>query len=169
MHSKRCLAAAIIAAVENLRDTEGMTDMDFRMEVQANRQVEWADSYLNDGTMTCSCGEYDVRRLFDVAMLHGARAAQDEAEEMLKANTLTPDNYMRLARRLREQNRNAEPDTRPLPEDISGHAVWGPFNHDDGRRCYYHARLGVWAYDDHNECLRPGHPHANTLMQRRQS
>jgi hypothetical protein len=107
MHSKRCLAASIIAAVENLRDAEGVDDFEFRIEVQKNTPLEWADSYLSDATMPCSCGEYDVRRLFDMFDRDPA-AAQEEASEMLKAGTLTPDNYTRLARRIALNDRDAE-------------------------------------------------------------
>jgi hypothetical protein len=107
MHSKRCLAASIIAAVENLRDAEGVDDFSFRIDVQNNVPLTWADGYLNDGTMTCSCGEYDVRRLFDMFDRDPA-AAQEEASEMLKAGTLTPDNYTRLARRIALNDRDAE-------------------------------------------------------------
>lgn len=114
MHSKRCLAASIIAAVENLRDMEFQTDHDFRIEVQKNTPLEWADSYLNDGTMTCTCGEYDVLRLFDMVQTHGIDSAQYEASEMLKEGTLSPDNYMRLARRVRLNDREGG---RPLYRD----------------------------------------------------
>lgn len=108
MHSKRCLAASIIAAVENIRDREDGTDHSFRIAVQNNEMLTEADSYLKDGTMTCTCGEYDVVRLFDMAVQHSVAEAQYEANEMLKEGTLSPDNYMRLARRLRRNNRDAE-------------------------------------------------------------
>jgi hypothetical protein len=62
LHTKACLSAAIICAVQNARDEEGMTDFDFRILVQENRPLEWADEYLSTGTATCLCPveeEYD--------------------------------------------------------------------------------------------------------------
>lgn len=48
MHTKECLAYAIICAVENLRDEEGMTDLDFRLRIQDNTALTDADGYLED-------------------------------------------------------------------------------------------------------------------------
>lgn len=56
LHTKKCLAHAVICAVENLRDTNG-TDLEFRVHLQDNLPLEWADSYLSDGTVTCLCPE----------------------------------------------------------------------------------------------------------------
>jgi hypothetical protein len=55
MHDKRCLAAAIIAAVENMRDAEG-SDVDFRIAVQNNYMLQEADAYLHDHVADCICG-----------------------------------------------------------------------------------------------------------------
>ena len=55
MHTKRCLAGAVIAAVENLRDQDGMTHFDFRIAVQDNAMLSEADGYLRDGLFTCIC------------------------------------------------------------------------------------------------------------------
>lgn len=55
LHDKRCLANAIINAVENLRDTEGFSDLNFRLSVQTNEALEMADEYLRDGMVTCIC------------------------------------------------------------------------------------------------------------------
>lgn len=55
LHEKRCLAAALIAAIENLRDNEAFTDLGFRLQMQDNHGLTEADDYLNSGTVTCIC------------------------------------------------------------------------------------------------------------------
>lgn len=57
LHEKRCLAAAMIAAVENLRDVGAsiMNDHGFRIAMQEGYALRDADSYLNEGIMTCTC------------------------------------------------------------------------------------------------------------------
>lgn len=55
LHSKKCLATAILCAVENWRDAEGMTDHEFRLMAQDNDFLHTADEYLNTGTCTCTC------------------------------------------------------------------------------------------------------------------
>jgi hypothetical protein len=55
MHAKECLAEAMIAAIQNLRDSNTCSDFDFRLYVQDNLPLEWADEYLADGTKTCIC------------------------------------------------------------------------------------------------------------------
>ena len=57
MHTRRCLAGALIAAVENLRDTQGLRDFDFRIAVQNNEPLEMADEYLKTGLFTCICND----------------------------------------------------------------------------------------------------------------
>jgi hypothetical protein len=68
MHTKRCLARAVISAVENFRDNEDFTDGDFQDFVTRGSDVTldptryaqetpygWAVGYLSDGTATCRC------------------------------------------------------------------------------------------------------------------
>ena len=55
MHTKRCLAAAMICAIENERDYDLTRDLDFRIAMQDNHALTLADSYLLDGTKTCEC------------------------------------------------------------------------------------------------------------------
>lgn len=64
LHHPRCLAKAVIAAVENLRDShlDAKADathlaLDFRVALQENMPLEWADGYLLDGTTECVCPE----------------------------------------------------------------------------------------------------------------
>lgn len=54
-HTKRCLANALICAVENIRDDEGQSDTDFRLAAQDNIFLREADGYLADGIATCLC------------------------------------------------------------------------------------------------------------------
>lgn len=64
-HSARCLAAAMIAAIENMRDRvaedtksdagDDRTVTAFRLLAQDNAPLTWADEYLASNTMTCTC------------------------------------------------------------------------------------------------------------------
>jgi hypothetical protein len=53
LHQKRCLAAAVIAAIENLRDASP-SDHGFVIDMQDN-PLHIGAGYLLDGTMTCTC------------------------------------------------------------------------------------------------------------------
>jgi hypothetical protein len=55
LHSVRCLSSALISAIENFRDTDHMTDLEFRLHAQDGTFVHCADEYLNSGTATCIC------------------------------------------------------------------------------------------------------------------
>ena len=58
LHDKACLAHALICAIENMRDDDSRgvnLDLAFRMDVQANLPLTWADEYLTSGTTTCLC------------------------------------------------------------------------------------------------------------------
>lgn len=54
LHSKECLASAIISAVQNFRD-DLSTAHDFRLNAQGNDFLHAADEYLTSGTQTCIC------------------------------------------------------------------------------------------------------------------
>lgn len=64
-HSARCLAAAMIAAIENMRDRvaedakadagDDRTVTPFRLLAQDNAPLTWADEYLVSNTTTCIC------------------------------------------------------------------------------------------------------------------
>jgi len=70
MHSKRCLASALISAVENLRDAERMTDHQFRMNAQEGSFLAMADDYLADGLSDCLCHSWDLATSDD-GLAHG--------------------------------------------------------------------------------------------------
>lgn len=56
MHTKRCLAQAIISATENWRDAEGINDHDFAVAAQDNQFVLEGHEYLAEGYCDCTCG-----------------------------------------------------------------------------------------------------------------
>ena len=62
MHSKYCLARAMISAIENARDIAGFSDYDFRLEAQDNF-LHVADDYLDTGTVICICPESRLPKL----------------------------------------------------------------------------------------------------------
>jgi hypothetical protein len=73
LHDKRCLAAALISAIENMRDA--MPDQDFRLAVQDGRVLVEADDYLLSELQTCSCDDAAARHAFVL------RACEDFAAE----------------------------------------------------------------------------------------
>lgn len=56
LHTRECLAHAIINAVENIRDS-APSDLDFRVSMQDGDALTVADDYLASGTVTCKCDE----------------------------------------------------------------------------------------------------------------
>lgn len=56
LHERRCLARALICAVENLRDDYSRgSDLGFRVDLQDNYPLVVADEYLRDGLLDCTC------------------------------------------------------------------------------------------------------------------
>lgn len=53
-HDVACQANALITAIEDTRDLEGMNPYWFRGEAQMNFQ-HLADEYLNSGSVQCLC------------------------------------------------------------------------------------------------------------------
>jgi len=62
LHEKRCLAEAMISAIQNARDTEDefFTAHDFRTWAQENAVLQQADEYLNTGLQDCRCDKSHV-------------------------------------------------------------------------------------------------------------
>ena len=60
LHSQKCLAAALICAVENMRDEEGQTAHDFRLRMQDGEALTQADEYLSTGLASCLCHSWDI-------------------------------------------------------------------------------------------------------------
>lgn len=65
-HDKRCLAAALISAIENMRDA-AESSYDFRLDVQSNTMLSEADEYLIGGLQTCSCNDAAARHAYIVS------------------------------------------------------------------------------------------------------
>ena len=70
-HEAKCLAHAMICAIENARDAiiddakrMNVSDVsDFRSFAQSNEALSWAEGYLADGTCTCICEDQNVKRI----------------------------------------------------------------------------------------------------------
>lgn len=56
LHTKQCLAGAMISAIENLRDEPLMTDLFFRHYIQDGGPLDLADTYLQTMPEICKCG-----------------------------------------------------------------------------------------------------------------
>lgn len=95
-HTKECLAASVIAAIQNLRDMEGVTDFDFRIMMQDNKMLTEADGYLSDGTMTCTCGAFEVKHCMEIYNREGVARAQALATAYLQDRRMEPSAYMWL-------------------------------------------------------------------------
>lgn len=54
-HTHQCLASAMISAIQNWRDSDGMTDHEFRLMAQDGDFLSTADEYLNSGLSDCLC------------------------------------------------------------------------------------------------------------------
>lgn len=53
-HDRKCMAEALISAVQNFRDQE-QTDLDFHLMVQNGGLVQEAYEYLRIGLQDCIC------------------------------------------------------------------------------------------------------------------
>lgn len=60
LHSQRCLAHALICAVENIRDERGQSAHDFRLRMQDGEALTQADDYLATGLVDCQCHSWDI-------------------------------------------------------------------------------------------------------------
>lgn len=102
-HDKHCVAAAVIAAVENLRDSEGMTVEEFAAAVTDGTPARWAESYLADGTKSCECVVDPVASADPAYWPCGyCGAARGEACQSLTGRATRPhDDRLRSVRRWR--------------------------------------------------------------------
>lgn len=93
-HSKRCLASAIICAVENERDNEENTDVTFR---QADF-LAIGQGYLADGIATCQCHVGAIAAVQERYEVYGAQEATDLAASYLNCGYLSVSQYMDLVK-----------------------------------------------------------------------
>jgi hypothetical protein len=115
MHSKRCLAEAIISAVQNIRDNQSIDDLAFRLAAQANEFLPEADDYLNTGLQTCTCGAWEEDQVVEMFKTDPS-GAQATATVWLRDNRISPESYMRIARRTRAIDEDNAPRFRLSPE-----------------------------------------------------
>lgn len=101
-HTVACQANALICAVENLRDTEGMTPNAFRLGVMRNEVMRQADSYLdhNSGMMpdVCKCHVKYVLHVRTVFVHEGSKAATELAMTYLNDGQISPERYIGLVK-----------------------------------------------------------------------
>lgn len=102
LHSRYCLAAAMIAAIENLRDQEAdvpesTLDHSFRLDVQDGTPLVWADEYLASGTVDCRCSPASQIRTL-VAMHDTRERGYAMAREYHNAGMLSDEQYRDLTR-----------------------------------------------------------------------
>lgn len=97
-HNKACLAAAIKAAVENVRDEEGMTDSNFRAYAESPGFYDLGQNYLDEGLMTCRCHVGAIAHVKHRYETDGAQGATDLAASYLQCGYLSVDQYMQLVR-----------------------------------------------------------------------
>jgi hypothetical protein len=97
LHRKRCLAEAIISAVQNLRDNPQIDSHAFRIAAQNNEFLPEADDYLNTGLQTCTCGAYEIDEVVTL-FKSDPEAAQQLASDHLRMHRISPEDYLRIAR-----------------------------------------------------------------------
>lgn len=59
-HDLPCQYKAITVALENMRDMDAQNAHDFRMMLQDNTALVWADMYLVEGMTECLCDPIPV-------------------------------------------------------------------------------------------------------------
>jgi hypothetical protein len=106
MHSKRCLAEAIISAVQNLRDNGQVDSLAFRIAAQNNAFLVEADGYLVDGLQTCTCGAYEENLVVEM-FRNDPGHAQEVANQWLRDGKISPEGYLRIARQTHTIDREA--------------------------------------------------------------
>ena len=104
MHSKRCLAEAIISAVQNLRDNPQVDDLAFRLAAQNNAFLVEADGYLIHAVQTCTCGAYEENLVVEMFRSDPTHA-QEVANQWLRDGKISPEGYLRIARQTHQIDR----------------------------------------------------------------
>lgn len=101
-HSRKCHARAMICAIENIRDQEGLDRVGYRLEIQRNI-MHVADGYLADGLCDCQCAVGGFQAVKDRISENedGSLYLDDAAslgEALCKNGQITPGEYITLAR-----------------------------------------------------------------------
>lgn len=88
LHSSACLAHAMICAVENMRDSADGA-LTFRLMLQENTALAWADEYLTSGTLDCICHSWDIAQ--EGGCWHAVCACSWKGEPHLAAEIAVQD------------------------------------------------------------------------------
>lgn len=96
MHTKVCLASAMMSAIENFRDSADVTDVDFRIMAQSNKVLHEADAYLAEGLSTCRCHVAALVQVIDLADSHGIDYGMSLARAHLDNGTITWEQFQTL-------------------------------------------------------------------------
>lgn len=75
-HSKVCLGNSLASAVQNFRDDESISRDDFLTCVKDGVLLDVAESYLADGTQTCTCHVEAFRHVQRIWTNEGPEAAK---------------------------------------------------------------------------------------------
>lgn len=99
-HTRQCLAYAIICAVENLRDADGQTDINFRIAMQEGQHLVEADGYLaqRGRDSICRCYVDAAWRVMERWINEDTKSAQDLAKAFMENGTITPQDYLELCK-----------------------------------------------------------------------
>lgn len=100
VHSKSCLAAALISVVENWRDAEDISQLEFRIAAQDNTFFTEADAYLTDGTVPCRCHVAVIAEVKERHRNKQSLRANDYAAAACQNGKITPDCYVQIVRYL---------------------------------------------------------------------
>lgn len=60
-HTKRCYANAMIAKIQNERDADSVSVIEFKIELQQTNMIAHAIDYM-DGLMDCICEESEAEK-----------------------------------------------------------------------------------------------------------
>lgn len=92
VHSKACMASAMIQAVENFRDADGATTE----SLQQASIGEEAGMYLLSMPDLCKCHVYPIAHVKDTYKLHNSQYAKRSAERWLYADRITLMDFTKL-------------------------------------------------------------------------
>lgn len=98
IHTKSCLADAMISAVENLRDDESIDAVDFADRVKGGEILDLAKEYLDTDLQTCKCHVKAIDHVKRVYAESGTAHAQSLAESYLKCGYFGFSDYMHLVK-----------------------------------------------------------------------
>lgn len=93
VHSKACIASAMISAVENFRDNTEVTEADL---LTANVGEEAGMYLLTMGVDVCKCHVFPIAQVKEAYQLWNADWAKRDAKKWLDADRITLMDYTKL-------------------------------------------------------------------------